>query len=181
MPRNCRSRSMYSISSRVKPEHSTCGTTGICVSFCTAAATAIVPGRRRMRVRCTKRPLSVSVYTYSERWVVMLMYFGSYSRRRRTVLSRLPMPVPLSGGRISKENAVPCVPEIISTIFINGYFTRHLPSSTFLPASRTQYIYVPLGIPASERLPLPFTEAVRTRRPSAAYTSRVRCALSAKA
>lgn len=79
MPRNCRSSSTYSVSSRVKPLQRMCGTMVMLYLFWMAAATATVPGRRRRRFRWNN-PLPRSLYTYSLRCVVMLMYLGSNSR-----------------------------------------------------------------------------------------------------
>ena len=117
MPRNCRSNNTYSVSSREKPLHRICGTVVILYLFCKAAATATVPGRRRWRVRWYS-PFPSSLYTYSLRWVVILIYLGSNSRSVSTVLYSFSIPVPFSGGRISKEKAVLSVLFIKSTTLI---------------------------------------------------------------
>lgn len=59
-----------------------------------------------------------SLYTYSLRWVVILIYLGSNSRSVSTVLYSFSIPVPFSGGRISKEKAVLSVLFIKSTTLI---------------------------------------------------------------
>ena len=103
--RNCRSSNTYSVSSRLKPLQRICGTTVILYLFWMAAATDTVPGRRRSLLRWNS-PLPRSLYTYSLRCVVILMYLGSNSRNVSIVSYNFSMPVPFSGGNISKEKAV---------------------------------------------------------------------------
>jgi glucan phosphoethanolaminetransferase (alkaline phosphatase superfamily) len=82
-----------------------------------AAATATVPGRLRI-LRFSNNPFSKSLYTYSLRWVVILIYLGSNSRSVSIVLYSFSMPVPFRGGRISKEKAVFSLLLIKSITFI---------------------------------------------------------------
>ena len=105
MFRNCRSSNTYSVSSRLKPLQRICGTTVMLYLFWMAAATDTVPGRRRRRLRWNS-PLPRSLYTYSLRCVVILMYLGSNSRNVSIVSYNFSMPAPFRGGNISKEKAV---------------------------------------------------------------------------
>ena len=72
---------------------------------CMAAAMAIVPGRLLMR-DLSRRPSSLSLYTYSLWWVVMLMYEGLNSFNLSMVLKRAFVPLPLRGGRTSNEKCL---------------------------------------------------------------------------
>ena len=77
---------MYSKSSLVCPLHTMCGTTGISYRCWIAAAIAMVPGLRLTLCLCISPPPK-SLYTYSLRWVVMLMYLGLYSFNLSIVLN----------------------------------------------------------------------------------------------